>query len=850
MTDGYIVTLDALGRSYEIPGRGQTDWRGGQSRYLRDLATVVNDASSGSLVTPVFNVKTYGATGNGTSDDTSAIQAAMTAGAAQSGGYSLYFPTGSYKVTAPLSFSGSNIRVEGDGPTASTILQFGAFSTSPLLTFTSASYWGVSNIALSGANATGTNDLLLVHNSSYGSISNSRFVSARRYGVNFTGTSAFAVLEGNTFSSNATADVNGGGLGTYVAGTTRGILNGGPLVQGQDFDANNPLFLGSNRVWVDTNGDLRFSDSVPADALDGNAITVESLEVKSVRDFGAVGDNSTDDTAAIQAAFDWFGDQDGPRAGTLYFPPGRYRITDTVTYTCSNPGYSFNIQGENGGMFGNTGTDIVYAGPAGQTAVRLIGWNGSLMSDIGIQGGELAQYLLHIDNELSPTTFVGTSTSRVLRCRFYDFRNNSGGACIAVGSDVTSGPLVGTQVSEMKFEDCLFYGRNAGNSASYVGYGMKILQGANCKNFYWLRCNFNKQGLHIGQSFGATSGTWSVSDCTFGSCSVGCISGGEKLIVSSCGYETEPDATLTGYFIDGGAPSQNPSLECIITGCYAVANFPAADDLAVRWPGPLFLQANTFRNLRIGGAYAKIVVGTASEYNTSASEAGSCWSFGNWYYDAVTTAPIFDNSGNRILDGFLSSTVFRATVSIGDFGGQSGSTVRMLRWTTAWPWEYTRAKPRTPASGTGITTVLSGAQYSGLHKVTLTFAAFQAAATSKEITLATVNAKVRLLRVYTDTTSAFTGTAGTVNLQVGSTAGADDLILAHDVKSAPVVKGLANADLGTSIERANAVQGGYLPAGGWASTWDVYVKMISGAGNLSGLTTGSVTIFLEFEVLQ
>jgi hypothetical protein len=69
--------------------------------------------------------------------------------------------------------------------------------------------------------------------------------------------------------------------------------------------------------------------------------TVESKlqDVVSVKDFGAVGDGLTDDTSAIQAAIDsithttWQGSAANmytKGGGTVYFPPGRYKITSTL----------------------------------------------------------------------------------------------------------------------------------------------------------------------------------------------------------------------------------------------------------------------------------------------------------------------------------------------------------------------------------------------------------------------------------------------------------------------------------------------------------------------------------------
>lgn len=54
-------------------------------------------------------------------------------------------------------------------------------------------------------------------------------------------------------------------------------------------------------------------------------------EFVSVKDFGAVGDGVIDDTAAIQAAID-SGNTGlvGASGVTVYFPPGRYKITDTL----------------------------------------------------------------------------------------------------------------------------------------------------------------------------------------------------------------------------------------------------------------------------------------------------------------------------------------------------------------------------------------------------------------------------------------------------------------------------------------------------------------------------------------
>lgn len=62
-------------------------------------------------------------------------------------------------------------------------------------------------------------------------------------------------------------------------------------------------------------------------------------DVVSVKDFGAVGDSVTDDTVAIQAAFNAMGGAIGGIGGGVYFPAGYYKVTAPITI--SHPGYYY-----------------------------------------------------------------------------------------------------------------------------------------------------------------------------------------------------------------------------------------------------------------------------------------------------------------------------------------------------------------------------------------------------------------------------------------------------------------------------------------------------------------------------
>lgn len=88
-----------------------------------------------------INVKTLGAKGDGTTDDTTAIQNAVTLCNAK--GYNLYFPTGLYKITSTITITANGILVYGDGKENSKLRFVGCDGIQ-----LSSYYSGVRNISL------------------------------------------------------------------------------------------------------------------------------------------------------------------------------------------------------------------------------------------------------------------------------------------------------------------------------------------------------------------------------------------------------------------------------------------------------------------------------------------------------------------------------------------------------------------------------------------------------------------------------------------------------------------------------------------------------------------------------
>ena len=111
-------------------------------------------------------------------------------------------------------------------------------------------------------------------------------------------------------------------------------------------------------------------------------------EIKNVKDFGALGDGVTDDTAAIQAAVNW---NSGANRGVIFFPPGIYNLTSPIT---------FNYGGE---------LSIIFRGVAGLSKI----------------GGNFNGYLL---DRLGDLPTGPTSGTRIIETLSFENSHPTGGA--------------------------------------------------------------------------------------------------------------------------------------------------------------------------------------------------------------------------------------------------------------------------------------------------------------------------------------------------------------------------------------------------------------------------------------
>jgi hypothetical protein len=190
---GGLTTLDGVLTKLQNSLGGGVDG----DVVVNGVSSSISDALAASSSVSVFNVLTYGAIGNGTTDDSAAINAAVSAASALPGG-TVYFPPGYTYLcnTSSISVSTSPIRLSGGGD-GSVIKSTGAATTT--LQVSVASGDGVVEISglkfIAGAsNASSAYSILVTGTVCPVRISGCSFVNNTTAGTAKTGTYAVYVV--------------------------------------------------------------------------------------------------------------------------------------------------------------------------------------------------------------------------------------------------------------------------------------------------------------------------------------------------------------------------------------------------------------------------------------------------------------------------------------------------------------------------------------------------------------------------------------------------------------------------------------------------------------------------------
>ncbi len=148
----------------------------------------------------------------------------------------------------------------------------------------------------------------------------------------------------------------------------------------------------------------------------------------------------------------------------------------------------------------------------------------------------------------------------------------------------------------------------------------------------------------------------------------------------------------------------------------------------------------------------------------------------------------------------------------------------------------------TAGSGTGISGATTLGATTVVHKITIGYAAVQTANTVKDVVAWTLPAKTRVTRVLADVTQVFDGGAiSDCDCTVGASGGGDDFLLSFDVDTATGVFGNSYTELGRSVVGAASWNTDIT----WSATVPVTLRFTSVGADLSALTTGSMTLYIE-----
>ncbi len=274
---------------------------------------------------------------------------------------------------------------------------------------------------------------------------------------------------------------------------------------------------------------------------DTNALHRKANYVFDVVDFGAVGDGTTDDTAAIQAAIDAAETAGG---GDAYLPPGDYLITTTLTMKdqvrlIGAGGWPTSAAGKDGvtSILASNINHIALGGVTGATIRSLSLTNTGTLNTSGaglyVNGGNTANLtvedvhitglehalqvtatglLTHVRFLMCQFAFNGNThwlfadgavlnSATVESCRFE--QNGSGfGAVEATGSAAATGSMV--------WKNCVFEAMN-------IQYTVEC--GANVRGWKFDTCHFESNAASVANGadihIGAGTGHVSVIDCTF-----------------------------------------------------------------------------------------------------------------------------------------------------------------------------------------------------------------------------------------------------------------------------------------------------------------------------------------------
>jgi len=432
-------------------------------------------ASYSMIKGAAFNVLDYGATGDGTTNDTVAILAAITAANAAGGG-TVYFPAGTYIFPSNLTVTSfTNIVLQGAGQGA-TVLKTTiaaatpAFGTALIISFVSCNYISVQDITFDLNSILPTNSNCCAFGFVFGNhfyVNNCAVINGTQNGIGFNQIQDFAV-------TNCFLQKSGSPTGSYQnqaiivsGGATQAVQNGyiaGNLIKGWGtiFSGINIKVINNTIIQWGYGGGITMN----SDAYTNNAILIGNI----CRDSSGIDVNATSPSgiecwaaqSIIQGNYCY-----NNASGGIVFGGDKTVVTNNV---CGNNG-SYNQQGVGIGQVAQVGWT-----PASNS---IIANNVCFDTGVGNQQYGVGQ---------SQATYATFSNTQIFNNNFF---NNTVGD-VNFGAYATQNQFTGYVYENSGTYDAA----SIANGASDVGLFITVA-GAALGDFVQVSCSISLAGLFV-----------------------------------------------------------------------------------------------------------------------------------------------------------------------------------------------------------------------------------------------------------------------------------------------------------------------------------------------------------------